>query len=56
MKETMRRAGPVAVIALFLTAAFTSGLWQQYQYFLQSPLAIGEAGMVLTVERGASMS
>lgn len=56
MKESIRRLAPVAIIVLLLAAAFASGLWQQYQGFLQSPLAIGDVGIVLTVERGASMS
>ena len=47
--------GPVAAIALLLSAATTSGLWQQYQRFLHTPLIIEETGRVLTVERGSSI-
>lgn len=55
MKGVMGRVGPMVVILLLLATASASGLWQQYQYFLRSPLAIADAGIVLTVERGSSM-
>jgi UPF0755 protein len=47
--------GPVAVIFLLLSAATASGLWQQYQQFLHTPLMIEETGRVLTIERGTSI-
>ena len=56
MKVVMGRVGPIVIILLLLTAASASGLWQQYQYFLRSPLAIADAGIVLTVKRGSSMN
>ena len=56
MKPAFGRIGSVAIISLLLAAASASGLWQQYQSFLRLPLSIGHAGMLLTVNRGSSMS
>jgi len=56
MKGVLGRVGPVVIILLLLTAASVSGLWQQYQYFLGTPLIIADAGMVLAVKPGSSMS
>lgn len=55
MKSTMKRAAPIAIILLLLSAALATGLWQQYQRFLQTPLTIADAPMVLEVERGSSI-
>ena len=54
-RQGIKRAVPVAVIVLLLAAALAMGLWQQYRSFLSTPLAVGDAGMVLTVERGSSI-
>ena len=51
----MKKFGPIVIIFLVLTAATSSGLWQQYQFFLQSPLTIGNDGLELTVQRGSSI-
>jgi UPF0755 protein len=51
----MKRLWPVVIIVLTLTAASASGLWQQYQRFLQTPLQIEAAGLVLSVEPGTSI-
>ncbi len=51
----MKRVLPVALIMILLATASMSGLWQQYQHFLQTPLDIDEAGLVLEVEPGASI-
>ncbi|MCK5644617.1 MAG: endolytic transglycosylase MltG, partial [Gammaproteobacteria bacterium] len=51
----MKRLLPVALILLLLTAASMTGLWQQYQRFLQTPLQIEAAGLVLNVEPGAGI-
>lgn len=56
MNGAMQRIGPVAIILLLLAVATVAGLWQQYQYFLRSPMAVGDAGMVLMVKPGDSMS
>jgi len=54
-QSLIRRAGPVAVVLLFLAAAFAAGLWQQYQKFLYAPLNIADAPLVLEVKRGSSI-
>jgi len=51
----VKRLLPSVIIIVVLTLAVMSGIWQQYQRFLQSPLSIGGSGLVLTVERGASI-
>lgn len=51
----MRRLLPVAFVFLFLGIALGVGLWQQYQRFLSTPLAIDPAGLVLNVEAGANI-
>jgi len=56
MRLVFGRMGAIAVILLLLAVASASGVWQQYQSFLRSPLSIDQAGMVLTVNRGSSMS
>jgi UPF0755 protein len=51
----VKRLVPVALIVLLLTAASMTGVWQQYQRFLQDPLHIENSGLVLTVEPGSSI-
>jgi len=51
----MSRVFPIVLIVLLLAIASASGLWQQHQHFLQTPLQIDDAGLVLTVESGASI-
>ena len=51
----MKRLLPVALLVVLLAAASMTGLWQQYQRFLQTPLHIEEAGLVLNVEPGTNI-
>ena len=52
----MKRLAPVIAIIMVLSLAGVSGLWQQYQRFLQTPLIIGDtSSLVLKVERGSSI-
>lgn len=51
----MRRLLSVALLLLLLAAAAAIGIWQQYQRFLHTPLAIGPMGMVLDVEAGTNI-
>jgi UPF0755 protein len=51
----MKRLLPVGLIVLLLAAASLSGLWQQYQRFLQTPLQIAETGLVLEVKPGTGI-
>ena len=51
----MKRLVPVVLIILLLAAASTSGLWRQYQLFLQTPLTIPGDGLELTVQRGSNI-
>jgi len=51
----MKRFIAPVLILLLLSAAGVSGLWYQYQGFVRAPLDIEEAGIVLNVERGASI-
>ena len=51
----MKRLLPVAFVFLFLGIATGVGLWQQYQRFLSTPLAIDPTGLVLNVEAGANI-
>lgn len=51
----MKRLLPVAMVLLLLLTASAVGLWQQHQRFLQTPLRIDDAGLVLNVEAGASI-
>jgi len=51
----MKRVLPVALILILLAVASLSGVWQQYQRFLQTPLDIDKAGLVLEVEPGTSI-
>lgn len=52
----MKRIAPVIVIFMVLSVAGVSGLWQQYQRFLQTPLSIGDSSpLVVKVERGSSI-
>jgi len=48
----MKRLVPLGLILLLLTAASMAGLWQQYQGFLQTPLNIDQAGLLVNVEPG----
>jgi len=54
-QSLISRVGPIAVVLLVLTAAFTAGLWQQYQKFLYTPLNVTDAPLVLEVKRGSSI-
>ena len=51
----MKRLLPLSLILLLLAAATSVGLWRQYQQFLQTPLTVDQAGLILTVEPGASV-
>lgn len=52
----MKRFVPPIAIILLLSVAGVSGVWQQYQKFLHTPLAIGTDGpLMLEVERGSSV-
>ena len=51
----MKRLVPLGLILLLLTAASMAGLWQQYQGFLQTPLNIEQAGLVVNVEPGTNI-
>jgi len=51
----MKRLLPVGLILILLATASMTGLWQQYQRFLQTPLHIEKAGMVLNVEPGTNI-
>ena len=51
----MKRLVPLGLILLLLTAASMAGLWQQYQGFLQTPLNIEKAGLVVNVEPGTNI-
>jgi UPF0755 protein len=51
----MRRLLPVAFVLFFLALAAAVGLWQQYQRFLSTPLAIDSPGLVLNVEAGTNI-
>lgn len=51
----MKRLLPVVIILLTLTAASASGLWLQYQRFLQTPLQIEAPGLILSVEPGTNI-
>ena len=51
----MKRLLPVGLVFVLLVAAILAGFWQRYQEFLQTPLQIGEAGLVIMVEPGASI-
>jgi len=55
MKRKLSWLAPVAAIFLLLSLATLSGLWQQYQQFLQTPMTVEASGTVLTVERGSSI-
>ncbi len=51
----MKRYVPFALVVLLLAVASLSGLWHQYQRFLQTPLQIDVPGLVLVVEPGTSI-
>jgi len=51
----MKRFIAPVLILLLLSTAGVSGLWYQYQGFVRAPLDIEETGLVLNVERGASI-
>ena len=51
----MKRLLPGVFIIVVLAIAAMSGLWQQYQRFLQTPLSIGNTSLTLNVQRGASI-
>ena len=51
----MKRLVPLALILLLLTAVSTAGLWHLYQRFLQTPLLLDQAGLVLQVEPGTNI-
>lgn len=52
----MNRLRLVVFILLLLAVAVTTGVWQYYRQFTQTPLQTGPQGMVLTVQAGASLS
>jgi UPF0755 protein len=51
----MKRLLPAALIFLLLISALLAGYWYQYQKFLQTPLQIGNSGMVFMVESGTNI-
>ncbi len=51
----MKRLLPLGLIFLLLAVASMTGLWQQYQHFLKTPLYLEQAGSVLNVESGSSI-
>jgi len=51
----MRRLLPVVLAVLLLTSAAMAVSWHQYRQFLESPLHIGPAGLVIQVEPGANI-
>lgn len=51
----MNRVISLALLVLLLAAAGLSGLWQQYQRFLQTPLGVETQGFILNVEPGTSV-
>ena len=50
----MKRLLPVVVIFLLLTSVVLADLWYQYRQFLQTPLLVGETGLVIMVEPGTN--
>ena len=51
----MRRLVPVMLIVVLLTSAVLAVLWYQYRQFLQTPLHVESAGMIITVEPGSNI-
>jgi UPF0755 protein len=51
----VKRLVPVSLVLLLLAVASATGLWQQYQRFLQTPLDIRDGGIVINVEPGTNM-
>ena len=51
----MKRLLPVGLVFVLLASVVAAGFWQRYQEFLQTPLQIGEAGLLIVVEPGASI-
>ena len=51
----VKRLLPLGFILLLLAAASATGLWRQYQQFLQLPLEMETAGFILNVEPGSSI-
>jgi UPF0755 protein len=51
----VKRYLPVAFVLLLLAVASATGVWRQYQNFLQQPLDIEAAGFILDVQPGASI-
>jgi UPF0755 protein len=55
MRIGVKRLLTVALVLLLLAAVGTVGIWQQYRHFLQTPLNIEAAGLVLNVEAGTNI-
>jgi UPF0755 protein len=51
----MKRLLPLVFVLLLLAVASATGLWRQYQQFLQLPLTIDTPGLILNVEAGSSI-
>ncbi len=51
----MKRFLPLVLIFLLLTSVVMTGLWYQYRQFLQTPLPVGESGLIIMVEPGTSI-
>ena len=51
----MKRFAPVVFVILLLGAAGATGVWRQYQHFLQQPLSIEADGFTLDVRAGESI-
>lgn len=51
----MKRLLPVVSIIFVLAIASATGIWRQYHVFLQTPLNIGESGLVLNVSSGDNL-
>ena len=51
----MKRLLPVVLLFLLLASAVMAGFWHQYRQFLQTPLQVGESGLVIMVEPGSNI-
>ena len=51
----MRRVLSIALVVVLLASAVMSTFWYQYRQFLQTPLSIENAGMIVTVEPGTNI-
>ncbi len=55
LRHNTGRLLAVVIILLVLAVAAASGLWQQYQQFLRTPLLVTESGLVFEVRRGTNI-